>query len=81
MKATIDPFAYCITLNQTEDENDNEVMRVHEEKMRHYKIFSHSSTYHVAQKRDVGRFIDMARTRELFWDDERKQIIRDIPKA
>lgn len=81
LKATIDPFAYCITLNQTEDENDNEVMRIHEEKMRHYKIFSHSSTYHIAQKRDVGRFIDMARTKELFWDDERKQIIRDTPKA
>ena len=81
LKATIDPFAYCVTLNQTEDENDLEVMRIHEEKLRHYKIFSHSSTYHIAQKRDVGRFIDLAKTKELFWDDERKQIIRDIPKA
>lgn len=81
LKATIDPFAYCITLNQTEDENDNEIMRIHEEKLRHYKIFSHSSTYPIAQKRDVGRFIDLARTNELFWDTERKQIIRDIPKA
>lgn len=81
LKATIDPFAYCITLNQTEDENDNEIMRIHEEKLRHYKTYSHSSTYHIAQKRDVGRFIDLAKTKELFWDDEKKQIIRDIPKA
>lgn len=81
LKATIDPFAYCVTLNQTEDENDNEVMRIHEEKLRHYKIFSHSSTYHIAQKRDVGRFIDVERTKQLFWDAEKKQIIRDIPKA
>jgi replicative DNA helicase len=81
LKATVDPFAYCVTLNQTEDENDNEIMRIHEEKLRHYKIFSHSSTYHVAQKRDVGRFIDVARTKELFWDDAKKQIIRNIPKA
>lgn len=81
LKATIDPFAYCITLNQTEDENDNEVMRIHEEKLRHYKIFSHSSTYHIAQNRTLGRFIDISKTKQSFWDDERKQIIRDIPKA
>lgn len=81
LKATIDPFAYCVTLNQTEDENDNEVMRIHEEKLRHYKIFSYSSTYPIAQKRDVGRFIDVAKTKKLFWDEENKRIIRDIPKT
>ncbi len=80
LKATIDPFAYCVTLNQTEGENDNEIMRIHEEKLRHYKIFSWSSTYHIAQKRDVGRFIDVAETNKRFWDVEKKQIMRDKPK-
>jgi replicative DNA helicase len=81
LKATIDPFAYCLTLNQTEDENDQEIMRIHEEKLRHYKIFSFNSTYPIAQKRDVGRFIDVGKTKRLFWDDATKRIIRDIPKA
>lgn len=80
LKATIDPFAYCVTLNQTEDENDLEIMRIHEEKLRHYKIFSWSSTYHIAQKRDVGRFIDLPNTIGRFWDPVKKEIIRFSPK-
>lgn len=80
LKATIDPFAYCVTLNQTEDENDREVMRIHEEKLRHYKTFSWSSTYTIAQKRDVGRFIDLPNTIGRFWDPVKKEIIRDTPK-
>lgn len=80
LRATVDPFAYCVTLNQTEGENDNEIMRIHEEKLRHYKIFSWSSTYHIAQKRDVGRFIDVAETNARFWDVENKKIIKDKPK-
>lgn len=81
LRATIDPFAYCVTLNQTMDENDAEIMRIHEEKLRHYKIFSYSSTYHIAQKRDVGRFIDLAETNKRFWDSENKKIIKYIHKA
>lgn len=79
LKATIDPFAYCITLNQTEDENDNNVMRIHEEKLRHYPIHSFSSTYHVAQRRDIGKFIDYAGTVNRFWDPVDKKIIRYTP--
>lgn len=81
LRATVDPFAYCITLNQTEDENDQEIMRIHEEKIRHYKMFSWSSTYHIAQKRDVGRFIDLQETNKRFWDSENKKIIKFIQKA
>lgn len=79
LKATIDPFAYCVTLNQTEDENDNEVMRIHEEKLRHYKIQSWQATYPIAQNRAKGRFIDVAETNKKFWDVEKKQIIRNKP--
>lgn len=81
LRATIDPFAYCVTLNQTEDENDAEIMRIHEEKLRHYKVYSYSSTYHIAQKRDVGRFIDVAETNRRFWDSENKKVIKYIHKA
>jgi len=81
LKATIDPFAYCITLNQTDDENDKEIMRIHEEKLRHYKTFSWSSTYSIKQHRDTGRFIDVGETKRLFWDDERKRIINNTPSA
>ncbi len=73
-KAAADPFAYVVTLNQTDDENDKDIMRIHEEKLRHYKIHSFSSTYRIAQKRDVGRFIDVAETNRLYWDAETKKI-------
>lgn len=81
LKATIDPFSYCITLNQTEDESDNGIMRIHEEKMRHYPVNSWESTYPIVQKRDVGRFIDIAETKRRFWDEENKRIIRNIAKS
>lgn len=80
-KQTIDPFQYSVTLNQTDDENDNEIMRVHEEKCRYHKIFSYSSTYHIQQKRNEGKFIDVAETKRRFWDEENKKIIRHIVKS
>jgi replicative DNA helicase len=81
LKATVDPFAYCVTINQTEDENDAEIIRIHEEKLRHYKMFSYTSTYHIVQKRDVGRFIDLPETLKRFWDSENKRIIKHIHKV
>lgn len=81
LKATIDPFAYCVTLNQTDDENDNDIMRIHEEKLRHYKVNSHESTYCIVQHREVGRFIDVSETKRRFWDEENKKIIRNLPKS
>ncbi len=81
LRATIDSFAYAVTLNQTEDENDNDVMRIHEEKLRHYKIWSSESTYKIIQRRETGRFIDLAKTNERFWDVDNKKIIRNVPKA
>jgi len=80
-KQTIDPFQYSMTLNQTEDENDNEIMRIHEEKFRYDKIYSYSSTYHIVQERSKGKFINVAETKRLFWDEEKKQIIKRIAKS
>lgn len=76
LKATVDPFAYCYTLNQTISESDNDVMRIHEEKLRHYPIRSWEQTYYVAQKRDVGRFIDIKTTLAKYWDNENKKVIK-----
>ncbi len=78
LKATIDPFAYCITLNQTEDEGDQGIMRIHDEKRRHYKIFSSTATYYIAQDMDRGKFIDIGKTKELFWDEETKKPIKQV---
>lgn len=79
LKATIDPFAYCLTLNQTEDEYDNSIMRLHIEKKRHYRIESWQSTFPIVQNVAKGRFIDVAETNKKFWDVEKKQIIRNKP--
>lgn len=81
LKATIDPFAYFVTLNQTMDENDNEIMRIHEDKLRHYKIFSKEATYSIVQRREVGRFIDIGETKKRFWDETRNVVVHDVPRA
>lgn len=80
LKATIDAFAYCGTLNQTIDENDKEVLRFHEEKLREYKIKSYEATYHIAQARSLGRFVDVAKTKQMFWDDVNKRVIKTPAK-
>ncbi len=81
LKATIDPFAYTITLNQTEDENDKEIIRIHEESFRFQKIKSWESTYHIVQDRERARFINVAETNARFWDPVRKQVIKNAPKV
>lgn len=73
LKATIDAFAYCVTLNQTEDEDDQGVIRIHEEKQRHYKTLSWQRTYYVAQAREIGRFVNASATNMLFWDPVNKK--------
>jgi hypothetical protein len=80
LRATLDPFAYTVTLNQTLDESDKDIIRIHEESFRDYKLSSHESTYHVAQRRDLGRFIDLARTNQTFWDPVNKKVIKTTLK-
>lgn len=64
LRATIDPFAYCITLNQTDDEYEEGIMRIHEEKFREYKT---AGTFFIAQARDKGRLINVAKTKKMFY--------------
>lgn len=80
LKATVDPFAYFLTLNQTMDEDDKDILRIFEDKLRHYKRKSWETTYHIAQKRDVGRFIDLQETNSRFWDNVNNRVIKNAPK-
>lgn len=80
LKATINPFAYTITLNQTDDENDRDIIRIHEEGFRFQKILSWESTYHIVQNRDIGRFINIEETNKRFWDPVRKRVIKNAPQ-
>lgn len=74
LKATIDPFAYCLTLNQTMDEYDNDVIRIHEEKLRHHRVIYKETPFKVAQGKNSGRFVNMKRTYDEFWDDASKTL-------
>lgn len=80
LKATVDPFAYFLTLNQTMDENDKDIIRIHEDKLRHYRIKSWEATYPIVQDREKGRFVDIAETKKRYWDDIKKVVIRNAPK-
>jgi hypothetical protein len=70
LRATIDAFSYCITLNQTEDEADDEIIRIHEEKQRSYLTKAYERTYKIKQDKNNGMFIDKFETNNLFWDKE-----------
>lgn len=76
LKATIDAFSYCVTFNQTEDEDDNGILRIHEDKQRNYKSKSFERNYPIKMGREFGWFIDIPQTRELYWDDLKKQPIK-----
>jgi DnaB helicase-like protein len=81
LKATIDPFSWVLSLNQTMDENDNDIMRLYEDKLRHYPIKSWEAVYHVAQDRAMGRFVNLAETNARFWDPVKHCVIKNVPKT
>jgi len=64
-KGALKPFSYFITLNQTADEYDNEVLRIHVDKFRKYK--KPKNPIRIYQSRNNGRFYDSKRTIEAFY--------------
>ena len=63
-KGVIRPFSYFITMNQTDDEKQNSLMRLHFDKVRKYKG---GQTFKIYQRYDRERFYDRNRTiRELY---------------
>lgn len=61
-KSLINPFSYFLTGNQTSDEYDDGMMRIHHDKLRDYKA---NQTYAIYQDYDRGKFYDRKRSREF----------------
>ena len=73
-KETIQPFSYTITLNQTEDEADENIIKIWEDKFRQHKIVRKDRLYKLYQAPKVGRFVDVKKTNITFWDPNNKRL-------
>lgn len=62
-KNLIDPFSYVFTLNQTNDEYKDNLIRIYCDKLRNYKA---QQTLRIATDYAHGRFFDKKRTQILF---------------
>lgn len=68
-KNLIDPFSYVFTLNQTNDEYKNNLMRIYCDKLRNYKA---QQVLMIAVDYEHGRFFDRKRTNTLFGDGSKE---------
>lgn len=66
-KGAIKPFSSFITLNQTDDEYENGVMRLWIDKFR--KVKKPNKAIKIAQSLSNSRFYDAKKSLQLFWDD------------
>lgn len=66
-KGKIRPVDIFITLNQTRDEQREEIMRLHTDKLRDYK---NGDPIHICNNFSCARFYDRQRTLNMDWDDE-----------
>lgn len=64
-----DSYSFVFTGNQTDDERKNKIIRIHTDKLRHYKL--PDNNIKIVTNYEYGRFYDYKRTRELFWDNLR----------
>jgi hypothetical protein len=62
-KNLINSFSYFVTLNQTEDEENNEIMRLFYDKLRYYK--TKNKVDKIVTNYSKGRFINLSKTIEL----------------
>lgn len=65
-KGAVKPFSNFITLNQTDDEAENGIMRLWIDKLRKYK--KPFKAISIAQSLNNSRFYDAKKSLELFWD-------------
>ncbi len=75
-KGLVRHFAFCFTLNQTNDESDANIMRIYVDKLRKYKG---QQTINIVQSRENGRFYDADATLNMFWNDITKQRLENPP--
>lgn len=69
-KGCVKPFSNFLTLNQTDDEYEQEIMRIWVDKFRKHKKPS-KPIYHY-QSRKNGRFYDAKRTLDTFYETEHR---------
>lgn len=67
-KGALKPFSNFITLNQTDDEAENQIMRLWIDKIRKYK--KPFQIIRLAQALNISRFYDSKKSLEMFWDDK-----------
>jgi replicative DNA helicase len=67
-KGALKPFSNFITINQTDDEYDNGIVRLHNDKFRKYKA---KQTVSLAQSLNNSRFYDAKKSLDMFWDEKK----------
>lgn len=73
-KNIIYPFSYFITINQTDDEYNNGIVRLYCDKLRKAKS---GQIVHICQSLRIARFYDAKRTLSTFWDNDKCEKIID----
>lgn len=68
-KGLLDSYTHMFTGNQTNDERKNNLMRIHIEKIRYYRL--PDKPIKIATNYNYGRFYDYKRTKELFFNELR----------
>lgn len=72
-KNLLDSYSYGFTGNQTIDEQKANLMRIHIEKFRNYKL--PNKPIKIATNYDLGRFYDHSRTKKLYYNNEEGKYI------
>ena len=65
-KNQVEPFSYVFTGNQTNDEYNNGIMRIFEEKLRKYKA---GAIHHIVTAYNNERFYSPQKTRQMFLNE------------
>ena len=72
-KGALKPFSQFYTLNSTDDEYENNIMRIHNDKMRKGK---RGRTHKICTSFDNARLYSSKKTLSLFWDEKNQQPIK-----
>lgn len=66
-KGALKPFSSLITINQTDDEYEAGIVRLHIDKLRKYR--KPNNPIRIYQAMNISRFYDSKRSLESFWDE------------
>lgn len=71
-KMVLSPVSYFVTINQTDDEKENQIIRLFCDKFRKEKD---GQTIYLYQNLKIGRFYDAKKTCRIFWDNNNNEKI------